>query len=276
VEVALASTLTTRTANILLDQYHGALESALLEILGLMDTGEVALTAAKLGELVARVPLGRHLTKPWRVVLAGAPNVGKSTLMNALVGYQRSITSPLPGTTRDALSVVTAFDGWPVELVDTAGIHDSAVGLDAAGIEMGLKALHSADLVLWLLDSTKPPQFPIEPPRRPVLWVRSKVDLSAAWSPADLCLEPNPMLSVSARTGEGIAALSGALAGLLVPDPPAVGVAVPFEPGGCAALERAGALWERGDHQAARALLVSLLQAPSHDTACDPYTAAVN
>ena len=60
--------------------------------------------------------------QPWRVVFGGPANVGKSSLINALVGYGRSIVHDLPGTTRDALTAATAIDGWPVELCDTAGL----------------------------------------------------------------------------------------------------------------------------------------------------------
>ena len=95
------------------------------------------------------VPLRKRLTNcsagrnwgcissnPWRVVVFGAPNVGKSSLINALAGYERAIVSPTPGTTRDVVTVTTAIDGWPVQLSDTAGFRETQDELESAGIEL--------------------------------------------------------------------------------------------------------------------------------------------
>ena len=133
---------TLRTASILLDQFHGAFDRAIATILASPDL-------AGLRELAAFAPVGRHLVEPWKVVIAGAPNVGKSSLVNALAGYQRAVVSEVAGTTRDAVSVQLAFDGWPVELTDTAGLRE-AEGLEAEGIERARRVLAEADLVLWL------------------------------------------------------------------------------------------------------------------------------
>ena len=70
------------------------------------------------------------------VVLSGAPNVGKSSLINALVGYERAIVFAEPGTTRDVVTAGTAVDGWPIELADTAGLRESTDPLEAAGIAL--------------------------------------------------------------------------------------------------------------------------------------------
>jgi tRNA modification GTPase len=103
---------TLRTAAILLDQYHGAFDRAI------RDPDQFA-------ELASWASLGRHLVAPWKVAVAGPPNVGKSSLINALAGYQRSVVSETAGTTRDVVTVQVAFDGWPVELADTAGLRAS-------------------------------------------------------------------------------------------------------------------------------------------------------
>src|SRR5205823_6640829 len=83
-------------------------------------------------------------------------NVGKSSLINALAGYQRSIVAPTPGTTRDVVRVPVALDGWPVELLDTAGLRGDAPALEAAGIEQAREQAASADLCVWVLDATVP------------------------------------------------------------------------------------------------------------------------
>src|SRR5262249_7726954 len=113
---------TLRTAAILLDQLNGAFATEVRRILALFETDprNAAFSLHRLAELGNTV--GRHLVEPWKVVVAGPPNVGKSSLVNALAGYQRSVVSEVAGTTRDAVSVRTAFDGWPVELIDTAGL----------------------------------------------------------------------------------------------------------------------------------------------------------
>jgi tRNA modification GTPase len=227
--VALAQALTARTATILLDQVQGAFEKAVGEVLELLQAGRHEQAIGLLEVLGDRVPMGRHLTRPWKVVLAGAPNVGKSTLMNALVGYQRAITSPIPGTTRDALAALTAFDGWPVELVDTAGVQSTADELEVAGIERTAAALGEADLALWVLDAMQPPVLPMEPLPCPTVCIRNKIDLPAAWSLNDLSTAIEPMLAVSARTGEGIPELIASIPGLLVPEPVPPGAAVPFD-----------------------------------------------
>ena len=98
--------------------------------------------------------LGLHLTTPWRVVLAGAPNVGKSSLMNAIAGYQRAIVSPTPGTTRDVVTVTTAIDGWPVQLADTAGLRETQDELESAGVALADAAIGEADLVIVVSDAS--------------------------------------------------------------------------------------------------------------------------
>ena len=131
--LALAEARTQRTAAILLDQYGGALRRAFAEIDAAVAQKAAERAAEMVERLLARAPLGRHLTTPWQVVLAGRPNVGKSSLINALLGYTRAIVHHSPGTTRDVVTAVTAIDGWPVELSDTAGLREPATPLNRRG-----------------------------------------------------------------------------------------------------------------------------------------------
>jgi tRNA modification GTPase len=222
---ALAEAGTVRTAAILLDQYQGALEQALTAVLAALDRDDPAEAGRLLAELEGRAALGRHLTAPWRVIVAGAPNVGKSSLVNALAGYQRSVVAATPGTTRDVVTAALAVEGWPVELTDTAGLRTDAGPLEEEGIRRAEAALASADLCLWVLDASAPPAWP-RAPAGAVRLVVNKTDLPAAW---DLG-EAAGAVWVSARTGAGLPDLCRELGRWLVPNPPPPGAAVPFTP----------------------------------------------
>jgi tRNA modification GTPase len=103
-----------------------------------------------LGEWLAQ-PRAEPLREGFRVVLAGPPNAGKSTLFNALAGAEAAIVSPEPGTTRDVLTAAVAIDGVPFSLIDTAGLRDEGAGMvEAIGIARARAEAERADLVLWL------------------------------------------------------------------------------------------------------------------------------
>jgi tRNA modification GTPase len=224
---ALADARTERTAAILLDQYHGAFDRELREIRQAIDRGLHDAAKRQIDRLLGRADLGRHLVQPWRVVLAGPVNAGKSSLINALAGYDRSIVHHAPGTTRDSVTVATAIDGWPVELCDTAGLRCGGDAVERAGIERTHQRLAEADLALLVFDRNRPwsaaDQAVVD--RWPeALWVHNKCDLPAAVGdrPAGL--------RISALRGDGLGNLLAAIANRLAPDPPPSGAAVPFTP----------------------------------------------
>jgi tRNA modification GTPase len=254
--IALAEAVTERTAAILLDQINGALSAAVRAVLEDLTAQQWLTAAEKLDELLSRREFGRHLTAPWRVVLAGRPNVGKSSLLNALAGYGRAIVHHTPGTTRDVVTVSTAIDGWPIELADTAGLREADDAIEAAGVALARAALAGADLVLVVHDASaedeKISEFEL---RARVLHVWNKSDLISA-PPVDL---PPACILTSAVTGAGVANLAAAIGQTLVPTPPAAGAAVPFTAGQLAALEAAHGSVTRHDGRAACEALQALL-----------------
>ena len=97
---------------------------------------------------------GAHLRQPWKVVVCGHPNVGKSSLINALSGFERTIVHDSPGTTRDVISQVTAINGWPILLTDTAGVRDAADEIEQRGVERAIQEAKNADLRIALFDAS--------------------------------------------------------------------------------------------------------------------------
>ena len=102
-------------------------------------------------ELLARADLGIGMLEAARVVLAGQPNAGKSTLFNVLLGQERVLTSPQPGTTRDLITARACFSGFPIELVDGAGLRSAAAEVEQEGVRRMQAAMEAADLVVYLV-----------------------------------------------------------------------------------------------------------------------------
>ncbi|MGQ0636006.1 MAG: GTPase [Planctomycetaceae bacterium] len=189
-------------------------------------TGRTALVA-RLDELLSWAGFGRHLTQPWRVVVCGRANVGKSSLINALLGYPRSIVYDEPGTTRDVITAETAWQGWPVQLADTAGFRAAEGEIEAAGIARAQKQLAQADGRIVVLDVSRPgdaEDLRLLSDWPDALVVAHKCDLPDLWQGS----LPPRALRVSSLTGEGVAALGEQVAVRLVPRVPLAETAVPI------------------------------------------------
>jgi len=271
-QIALADASTLRTAKILLDQYHGALRRELREIQGQLRKGCTQEAAEQLQKLLATAEFGQHLTKPWRVVLAGFPNVGKSSLINALVGYQRAIVFDQPGTTRDVVSATTAAHGWPIQLSDTAGLHEATDELESAGIAEAQLQLQTADLVLWILDASQLAsgweESVLDIARDQSLQAKAKLD----WSRVLVVVNKIDLLPVMVKpscgvvatcavANSGIAELLEAMANRLVPCPAEEGAAVLLTERQVSVLQEAIARCENGAAAEAGGFLAQLLAA---------------
>jgi tRNA modification GTPase len=226
---ALTRATTLRTAEILLQQQSGLLRSALEELQAAEWTHEgLTSIAERLDRLLRRSEFGLHLSQPWSVVVVGRPNVGKSSLINALVGYSRSIVYAEPGTTRDVVTAETAFDGWPFRLADTAGIRDEAEDLESAGIRLAEEQIAAADLQVLLLDTSHPPHaddFRFLERWPDAIRIAHKCDLENVWPEDQL---PADALCVSSLTGEGVNSLADVLVHSLLPEVPEAGTPVPI------------------------------------------------
>jgi tRNA modification GTPase len=159
--------------------------------------------------LLATAELGSLIHDGALVVVAGAPNVGKSSLFNALLGEARAIVTEIPGTTRDAIEAVFDRPRWPLRLVDTAGLRDTTDTLEQLGIETSARYLSRAALVLACGESASDIDAVTRLVRThtdaPVLGVLTKVDLVSERYQLD------HVVSVSARTGEGLGTLLEAI-----------------------------------------------------------------
>ncbi|WP_428194429.1 tRNA uridine-5-carboxymethylaminomethyl(34) synthesis GTPase MnmE [Deinococcus saxicola] len=174
----------------------------------------LAQAQAELETLLASARAGQVSTRGARLALIGRPNAGKSSLLNALVGFERSIVTPTPGTTRDYLEAGLELAGVPVTLVDTAGLRETLDEIEAAGVRQARALAEAADLVLVLEDGSAPREdLPIDVAGTPARVIRlcTKADLPAAWTDAEL-------LDVSAVTGAGLPQLRESVRAALLGD----------------------------------------------------------
>ena len=219
---------TWRATRILLDQMNGALRKAFMEI----ETAEDDTRREELlAELARRRDVARHLITPWRVVLAGKPNVGKSSLFNAVMGFSRVLVHEESGTTRDVVRETVTLDGWNFEFVDTAGLNaETRDEVEKEGIRRAISVLEDADLILHVRDAA---DFEAEVGGylnevgglcAVVLNVWNKSDLRETL-PAEF---PEDAIFVSAKEAESVVRLCEKILQMLIPEPPAPGTAIPI------------------------------------------------
>jgi tRNA modification GTPase len=165
----------------------------------------------KLQTLSSGAKQGKILRDGIQLVLVGAPNVGKSSLLNRLAGEEVAIVTPIPGTTRDRVKESIQIEGVPMHIIDTAGLRQTSDEVEAKGIERTWDAIRLADLVIFLTapkaekeaNDLRVQILEALPPKCPVLELINKSDLLGQ----DSISTNNPALLISAKTGEGIEAL---------------------------------------------------------------------
>jgi len=214
----LEGTLTTRIAEIDSELFDltARLEASLDfpdEGYHFLQPGDASLSLraieGKLAALLCEARRGRLIREGARAAIAGRPNVGKSSLFNALVRTGRAIVTPMPGTTRDLVTETTDIDGLRVELVDTAGVRDTTDEVESEGVLRARGAWATADIVLVVLDGSSPldaDDFELlrETAAAPRIIVASKSDLPQAWCVDEIDAS---ITAVSSKTGDGFDAL---------------------------------------------------------------------
>ena len=190
--------------------------------------------------LIADADHGRIYREGVKLVIAGLPNAGKSSLLNALLREERALVTPVAGTTRDTIEEGMSLGGIPVQLIDTAGIrfdHDDPV--EALGVERARKMIESADCVLYLIDAQagftpKDQQLQNSLVQKRQILVLNKRDLISRDQEkslrAQLGSASHPLVSISARDGDGLADLQSAILNLIAPQEQGLGETARFAP----------------------------------------------
>jgi tRNA modification GTPase len=243
----------TNTA-ILMDQWRGALTREFQSIERLLQDNRSREEAMKrLSVLQERFSIGCHLIAPWRIVLAGPPNVGKSSLLNRLLGYSRAIVHEQAGTTRDLLAEQTSIEGWPMQFIDSAGVRarkEVSDEIEATGVAKTLECIATADCMLLLVDSvvgwTQVHEQLISDYSGKCILVKTKSDLiddgsaneqqammhSRGDSPLEFSeatgVKLDRVVNTSCLTGAGLQELMSAIVHVLISIPLQPGDAVPF------------------------------------------------
>ena len=180
-----------------------------------------------LGALLRTYGQGQILRQGVAAAIVGKPNVGKSSLLNALAGFDRAIVTDIPGTTRDTVEESVMLGATRLRLIDTAGIRDTADTVEAIGVERSRKAVESADLILLVCDGSKPLTSEDKEilglcrGKKKLIALLNKCDLGRAVEPEALGLEH--VIPICAKSGEGLDALSKCIDRLFAGDTPCDG-----------------------------------------------------
>ncbi|MGE4584198.1 MAG: tRNA uridine-5-carboxymethylaminomethyl(34) synthesis GTPase MnmE [Sphaerochaeta sp.] len=223
----LVSSQSKRSRSMALGRLEGSLKDQIThlknELMAIMATVEVQLDYAEdeldaftfprqrlvflldlIKQLSSTYQIGKLFKQGARIVLAGSTNAGKSSLFNLLLKQERSIVSPVRGTTRDYIEADLDVEGIPVKLYDTAGLRESEDVIESEGIKRTERLIGQADLVVYLVDSSEHGPLPQEDERTLVVYNKS-----------DLAKPPKGELAISAQTGEGVGLLLGQIANRL-------------------------------------------------------------
>jgi tRNA modification GTPase len=169
-------------------------------------TNQLASISGSLSDVLESATQGSLLRDGITIVIAGAPNVGKSSLLNYLSGKETAIVTDIPGTTRDVLREQITLDGMPVHIIDTAGLRVSNDPIEQEGMRRAHREIAQADMILLLQDATRPfalPALHFTPGSQQVITVNNKIDLTNE-APELQIVDGKAIISLSAKTGAGM------------------------------------------------------------------------
>ena len=189
--------------------------------------GQLKKNAKQLYQLLSTFDQGRILKQGVRAAILGKPNVGKSSLLNALAGYQRVIVTEIAGTTRDTVEESVRLGSTTVRLIDTAGIHDTGDKIEAMGVERSVEAARNADLVIFVcdggtaLDEDDQKVIEVCMEAENAIALINKSDLGSVVQPSDLPFMQ--VISISAKIGDGLDLLADAVDSMFAGETPCDG-----------------------------------------------------